>query len=312
MYIILMNKDKSLTTSKRVDLYEGDNLADKIRFLFPEVYNGINLDECVVRLNYRDVIGEERSEILVKDTELYKNRLSYRYPIDSKFTEFYGDILFNISFSVTDDTDGDGTTENVLFHTESHVIAIKPRPNSIAPDEIIPEDSASKILKEVHNLEERIEELEKAEVNVDVKDVVKYVKQELTENQKEQARINIGAIDENNAKEIVKNNIVQGNWNIIDDENKYIRIIGNGVSDDDRSNAHTLDKQGNAEYQGDVIAKGCGGENPISLVETWEKVNSTMTEYELVSFLSEIELVYPFVDSDNKMFIDNNNNIYIL
>lgn len=188
MYIIIMNNNKTLTTSKRVALYEGDNLADKVRFLFHQTYNNISLEDCVVRLNYRDLTGKEQSEILVKDEELYKERLSYTFPIDSKFTEFYGDILFDISFSVTDDTDGDGTTENVLFHTESHVITIKPRPNSIAPDEIIPEDSASKILKEVHNLEDRVEELEKIEINVDVKDVVKYVKQELTEEQKAQAR----------------------------------------------------------------------------------------------------------------------------
>ena len=307
MYIIIMNKNKSLTTSKRVDLYEGDNLADKIRFLFPEVYNGINLDECVVRLNYKDLTGEEQSEVLEKDSDLYKNRLSYRYPIDSKFTRFYGDILYHISFSMINSKT---ENENVLFHTGTHKITILPKSDSIPPEEILPEDSAGKIIKEVYDLEERVKKIE--ENGISVKDVVKYVEQELTEDQKEQARINIGAIDENEAKEIVKNNIVQGNWNITDSENKYIHIIGNGTSDEDRSNAYTLDKQGNAEYQGDVIACGCGGENPISLIETWEKVNSTMTESELISFLTDIELVSPFVDSDNKMFIDNNNNIYIL
>lgn len=275
MYIILMNKDKSLTTSKRVDLYEGDNLADKIRFLFPEVYNGINLDECVVRLNYRDVIGEERSEILVKDTELYKNRLSYRYPIDSKFTEFYGDILFNISFSVTDDTDGDGTTENVLFHTESHVIAIKPRPDSIAPEEILPENSTGKILKEIYDLEEQVKELENEIFNL-TPEAVQYVKQELTEEQKEQARENIGtlpspitatvgqhlivkSIDENGkAKELEAKTI---------DKDNYIVTINVLSGKSDKSSSDIID----AYLQGKIITGITDGRNPLLFLNIDER-----------------------------------------
>ena len=42
-------------------------------------------------------------------------------------------------------------------------------------------------------------------------------------------------------------------------------MVGNGESDSERSNAHTLDAKGNAEFAGDVIAYGCGGNNPISL-----------------------------------------------
>ena len=47
---------------------------------------------------------------------------------------------------------------------------------------------------------------------------------------------------------------VQGKYNIEDTQNIYAHIIGNGtgLSDDDRSNAHTLDWQGNAWFAGDV------------------------------------------------------------
>ena len=185
MYTILMNKDKTLVASRRIDLYEGDNLVDKIQFLFPQTYKDIDLEECIVRFNYIDLTGEECSEILVKDDELYKNRLSYRYQIDSKFTKLYGDIIYDISFS-------DGS--DVLFHTESHMISIIPRPGSIPPEEILPEDSAGKILKDIIKLEERVEKIEKNIDSIDVNDVVKYVEQDLTEDQKKQARKNINAI----------------------------------------------------------------------------------------------------------------------
>ena len=47
---------------------------------------------------------------------------------------------------------------------------------------------------------------------------------------------------------------VQGNYNIKDTEGKYAHIVGNGETDATRSNAHTLDWNGNAWYAGDVQA----------------------------------------------------------
>ena len=53
-----------------------------------------------------------------------------------------------------------------------------------------------------------------------------------------------------------KNQHVQGQYNIEDIEEKYAHIVGNGTCDDDnneeRSNAHTLDWDGNAWFAGDV------------------------------------------------------------
>ncbi|MBO5828726.1 MAG: hypothetical protein J6R59_09775 [Paludibacteraceae bacterium] len=60
---------------------------------------------------------------------------------------------------------------------------------------------------------------------------------------------------------------VEGTANIEDTEGKYIHIAGNG-SFEERSNAHTLDWQGNAEFAGDVVAHGCSSsETPVSLIE---------------------------------------------
>ena len=45
---------------------------------------------------------------------------------------------------------------------------------------------------------------------------------------------------------------VQGKYNIEDAEEKYAHIVGNGTSNTNHSNAHTLDWSGNAWYQGTV------------------------------------------------------------
>lgn len=56
---------------------------------------------------------------------------------------------------------------------------------------------------------------------------------------------------------------------------EYVHIVGNGTSDTERSNAHTLDWEGNAEFAGDIVAYGCGGDEPISLRELNEKVSES-------------------------------------
>ena len=49
------------------------------------------------------------------------------------------------------------------------------------------------------------------------------------------------------------NQHVQGKFNIEDAANTYAHIVGNGTADNARSNAHTLDWDGNAWYAGQVI-----------------------------------------------------------
>ena len=49
---------------------------------------------------------------------------------------------------------------------------------------------------------------------------------------------------------------VQGKFNIEDTANKYAHIVGNGTTDNKRSNAHTLDWEGNAWFAGKLSQEG--------------------------------------------------------
>ena len=49
---------------------------------------------------------------------------------------------------------------------------------------------------------------------------------------------------------------VQGKFNIEDTNNRYAHIVGNGEDGENRSNAHTLDWDGNAWFAGDVYVGG--------------------------------------------------------
>lgn len=65
------------------------------------------------------------------------------------------------------------------------------------------------------------------------------------------------------------NQLVFGRYNVKDTENKYACIIGNGTSDTARSNAHTVDWDGNAWFVGDVEGTKDGATHKLS-----EKANA--------------------------------------
>lgn len=52
------------------------------------------------------------------------------------------------------------------------------------------------------------------------------------------------------------NQHAQGKFNIVDKSEKYAHIVGNGEDNTNRSNAHTLDWNGNAWYAGDIELEG--------------------------------------------------------
>lgn len=64
--------------------------------------------------------------------------------------------------------------------------------------------------------------------------------------------------------------LVQGKYNVKDTESKYAYIIGNGTSDTARSNAHTVDWNGNAWFAGDIEGVKDGTTHKLS-----EKANTS-------------------------------------
>ena len=52
------------------------------------------------------------------------------------------------------------------------------------------------------------------------------------------------------------NQHIEGKYNIADENDEFAHIVGNGTSDNERSNAYTLDWQGNAVFAGEVTTSG--------------------------------------------------------
>ena len=79
-----------------------------------------------------------------------------------------------------------------------------------------------------------------------------------------------------------ENQHVQGKNNIEDTENKYAHIVGNGRADTARSNAHTLDWQGNGWYAGKLSQDGTPTEDKD--LATKKYVDDTIANQPQISF----------------------------
>lgn len=133
MYIVVMQKDKSLLATVTTTLYQHENLVDKIFFLFPEEYNGLVLSDCTAVLKYVDQGNVPHVEVLEKADELYKNKLQYFLPVDSLLTKFSGDIKLRITFTKTDME----VKKQYVLNTGELTISISPLSDyySYVPDE---------------------------------------------------------------------------------------------------------------------------------------------------------------------------------
>lgn len=130
---------------------------------------------------------------------------------------------------------------------------------------------------------------------------------------------------------------VQGRYNVEDAESIYAHIVGNGDYDG-RSNAHTLDWQGNGWFSGDVYVGSTSGINKDEgskklatedfitteinkipqpdLNQTDETapdyIKNKPTVEQIVQLFVEMDVVQPIADENNVMYVDINGQTFIL
>lgn len=79
------------------------------------------------------------------------------------------------------------------------------------------------------------------------------------------------------------NSHVQGKYNIEDANDIYAHIVGNGTAEDDRSNAHTLDWDGNAWFAGKVTADGTPTNDNDLVSKKWVEDKGYLTQHQDIS-----------------------------
>ena len=121
---------------------------------------------------------------------------------------------------------------------------------------------------------------------------------------------------------------VQGKYNVVDSNGVYAHIVGNGTNKNARSNAHTLDWQGNGWYSGKLSQEGAPTENKDLATKKYVDDNiggairgqvNSITENinDLASFKNKVIFNFEknqsvgYLKSDGKIFTDEKNMVCI-
>lgn len=184
--VILLKQDKSLIQTRRIRIFQRENLIDKAMFLIPTSYQGMELEPYQVTLNYLDVSGTVHMEQLrrkmeedpegvpteipddYEDKAGNKTHMVYLFDIDSKFTRYPGDFTLKLTLDYTDfaaqtvsTNDEEDAPEPVVKHivmnTGETKITVLPVADYYS---IVPDESLAMINQKIAELDARQREIE--------------------------------------------------------------------------------------------------------------------------------------------------------
>lgn len=147
--VILMTPKKELIQTKKVRIYQRENLVDKLYFLIPLSYDDISLESYSITLQYLDTGGTVHAESLVRltnDSDGYENyvdandietHMIYTIDVDSKLTQFSGDLTIKLTMDYIDyegqtaslnDTEEAADPEPVhhVLNTDTTILSVLP------------------------------------------------------------------------------------------------------------------------------------------------------------------------------------------
>lgn len=126
MYTILVNETNELVTSVRERIMQKSKLVDSLHFLVDPIYKGVDMSDFTVMLEYALPASREyKTEILVKSDELYKSKLEFKLPFDTKLNKESGDIEIQLTFTKVG-LNADGSNTQMIRKTSPTTITILP------------------------------------------------------------------------------------------------------------------------------------------------------------------------------------------
>ena len=160
MYTILVNDDNTLSATLKQRIIQRSKLTDDFCFLAPAIYNGKNMENCIALLEYLTPVGREyKTEILVKDDELYNGYIQYFLPIDTNFTKEAGTLELQLSFIMAEITP-DGAEQQVVRKTApTHKVEIIP---ISAWSDIIPDSALTPIDQRLMKMDAQLRAIQDA------------------------------------------------------------------------------------------------------------------------------------------------------
>lgn len=156
MFTIYMDETKYLrSTSKDVNLFQGDNAVDNFQVIIPLYYGNLEMYPFTVCLEYVDENMNAYIDILVPDEDIYKEDfIRYTLPITTKITKSAGTITMKLSMNYVD-------KEKLIqysLHSSETQVYIHP----VSDYYMFSDDSLNKIDKLIGELGEKAKYVEEA------------------------------------------------------------------------------------------------------------------------------------------------------
>lgn len=166
VYVILVNDDNTMTTTQKRNIVQRSKLVDDLWFLIKPEYNGYNMADFTVVLEYLQPVSRKyRTEFLDLEQDLYNGYLKYTLPVDTEITSEAGDVEFQMSFLRSElDSNGRGVQRvRKVTGTTIHVTPIS------AWSDIIPDCALTALDQRIIKMDAQIRALNNATNSADGK-----------------------------------------------------------------------------------------------------------------------------------------------
>ena len=112
--VILLKQTKELIQTKRINIFQRESLVDKLNFLIPFSYEGMDLTPFQITLQYLDTGGTVHMETLnrlsdgqggyedYEDADGNATHMIYRLDVTSQLTQWSGDITIKLTMDYVD------------------------------------------------------------------------------------------------------------------------------------------------------------------------------------------------------------------
>lgn len=157
MYTIVVQDTNAMLVTVRERIMQRSKLMDSLHFLVDPLYKDeIDMTEFTAVMEYITPVSREyKTELLTLSEELYKNKLEYKLPFDTKLTKESGDIEVQLSFTKTD-IDEEGLSYQYVRKTSPCVITITP---ISAWSDIIPDNALTALDQRMLKIDAQIKAL---------------------------------------------------------------------------------------------------------------------------------------------------------
>ena len=99
MYTLLVNEKNEIITTVKERIMQRSKLVDNLHILVDPMYKEHDMSTFTVLCEYLSPVSREyNTEILVQSEELYKEKLEFKLPFDTKMTKEAGKIELQLTF----------------------------------------------------------------------------------------------------------------------------------------------------------------------------------------------------------------------